>query len=185
MMFGEYIRRAGTPAYRPALHAHSLSSDDTDTPGRRVVSYLLILAVEELLDYMNRATMRDERVHAVSRAIAKLHVSEEARHVNFAKTYLTEALPTLSEAERREVADIAPASVAVVADLSVDPAVYEHMGIDNGAELARANPYHQATIHTGLAKLTAFLTELGVIDDLHRSAWSDAGLVAPRCLRSE
>jgi P-aminobenzoate N-oxygenase AurF len=178
MMFGEYIRRADTPAYRPTLAPHSLSSDDADTPGRRVVSYLLILAVEELLDYMNRATMRDARVHAVSRAMAKLHVLEEARHVSFAKSYLTEALPTLSEAERREVADVAPSLVAVVADLSVDPAVYEHLGIDGGAELARTNPYHRATIVAGLDKLAAFLTEIGVIDDAHRPAWSDFGLVA-------
>ena len=67
------------------------------------MSYLLILAVEELLDYMNRATMRDERVHPVSRAIAKLHVLEEARHVSFAKTYLAESWPTLDEARRREL----------------------------------------------------------------------------------
>ena len=88
MMFGEYIRRAGTPAYRPALSPQSISDD---APGTRAVSYLLILAVEELLDYSNRATMRDERVHPVSRGMARLHVLEEARHVSFAKTYLAES----------------------------------------------------------------------------------------------
>src|SRR5471030_2048385 len=46
-MFGEYVRRAGTPAYRPELSASSLSDDDTAE--RRAVSYLLILAVEEQL----------------------------------------------------------------------------------------------------------------------------------------
>ncbi len=64
------------------------------------MSYLLILAVEELLDYINRATMRDERVHPVSRQIAKLHVLEEARHVSFAKTYLAEVWPSMNDAER-------------------------------------------------------------------------------------
>ncbi len=170
MMFGEYIRRADTPAYRPTLPANSLS--DTDGPGNRAVSYLLILAVEELLDHINRATMRDERVHTVSRSIARLHVLEEARHVSFAKTYLAEILPTLDESDRRLVADAAPALVAVVADLSVDPAVYEHLGIAGGYEAARANPHHQAAIVAGLSKLTTFLTEIGVIDDEHRRAWS-------------
>jgi hypothetical protein len=179
MMFGEYIRRAGTPAYCPTLAANSLSSNDTGSPVGRFVSYLLILAVEELLDYINRATMRDARVHPVSRAIAKLHVLEEARHVSFAKTYLSEALPTLAEDERRDVVDAAPALVAVVADLSVDPAVYETLGIHDGAAIARANPHHQATIHAGLAKLTGFLTELGVIDDAHRPTWSELNLIAP------
>lgn len=170
MMFGEYIRRAETPAYRPTLPANSLS--DADGPGNRAVSYLLILAVEELLDHINRATMRDERVHTVSRSIARLHVLEEARHVSFAKTYLAEILPTLDESDRRLVADVAPALVAVVAELSVDPAVYDHLGIAGGYEAARANPHHQAAIVAGLSKLTTFLTELGVIDDEHREAWS-------------
>jgi len=170
MMFGEYIRRAGTPAYRPSLSPHSLS--DGDGPGHRAVSYLLILAVEELLDHMNRATMRDDRVHSISRSIARLHVLEEARHVSFAKTYLAEILPTLSDEDRRLVADAAPALVAVVADLSVDPAVFDHLGIDGGYDAAQANPHHQAVVIAGLSKLTNFLGEIGVIDDEHRPAWS-------------
>jgi hypothetical protein len=175
-MFGEYIRRAGTPAYRPALSASSLSESDTDE--RRIVSYLLILAVEELLDHMNRTTMRDERVHPTSRAMARLHVLEEARHVSFAKTYLTEAWASVDDATRTAVAEAAPVLVSVVADLSVDPAVCEHLGIANGADLARANPQHQATVVAGLSKLTAFLAELGVIDSEHAATWSALGLAA-------
>jgi len=168
-MFGEYIRRAGTPAYRPTLASHAVCDD---APTTRAVSYLLILAVEELLDYTNRATMRDERVHPVSRGMARLHVLEEARHVSFAKTYLTETMTTLNAADRRTVADAAPVLVGVVADLSVDPAVYEHLGIVDGFEAARTNPNHRATVAAGLAKLTSFLTEIDIIDDEHRPAWS-------------
>jgi hypothetical protein len=174
MMFGEYIRRAATPTYSPALPAQLLSVGDG--PADRAVSYLLILAVEELLDYINRATMRDERLHPISRSMARLHVLEEARHVSFAKTYLAELMPTLDESDRHLVADAAPALVAVVADLSIDPALYEHLGIAGGDESARANPHHQATVVAGLSKLTTFLAEIGVIDDEHRPAWN--GLVA-------
>jgi hypothetical protein len=176
MMFGEYIRRAGTPAYRPALDAGSLSG--ADNAERLAVSYLLILAVEELLDYMNRATMRDERLHPTSRAMAKLHVLEEARHVSFAKTYLAESWENLDAAARREVVAAAPVLVSVVADLSVDPAVYEHLGIADGAEIAKANPYHREKIVNGLAKLTTFLAEVGIIDDESRPMWEAFGLVA-------
>ena len=176
MMFGEYIRRAGTPAYRPALDASSLGSDDGSAE-QLAISYLLILAVEELLDYMNRATMRDERVHPTSRAMAKLHVLEEARHVSFAKTYLAEVWETLDDGARAEVAAAAPVLVSVVADLSVDPDVYEQLGIADGAEIARSNPHHRATIVAGLAKLTTFLSEVGIIDDEQYPIWASLGLV--------
>ena len=80
-MFGEYIRRADTPAYAPPTDAPELDALG-GLAGGRAIGYLLILAVEELLDAANRATMKDDRVHPVSRQIAKLHVVEEARHVS-------------------------------------------------------------------------------------------------------
>jgi hypothetical protein len=169
MMFGEFIRRAGTPAYRPTLAPDSVCDG---APGTRAVSYLLILAVEELLDFINRATMRDQRVHPISRGMARLHVLEEARHVSFAKTFLAEIMATLDADDRRVVADAAPVLVGVVADLSVDPDVYQHLGISGGFEAARTNPHRVATVAAGLAKLTSFLTEIGVIDDEHRPTWS-------------
>ena len=181
-MFGEFIRRSGTPAYRPSLTPTSLADADAqgeDAAGRRAVSYLLILAVEELLDYMNRVTMRDERVHVTSRAMARIHVLEEARHMSFAKTYLAETMETLSDAERCMVVETAPILVSVVAEMSVDPAVYEELGIENGAEIARNNPQHRAMIIAGLAKLTGFLTSIGVITEERVPTWVELGVMAP------
>jgi hypothetical protein len=176
-MFGEYIRRAGTPAYAPPPRDEEFDAMRA-LPGGRALGYLLILAIEELLDATNRATMKDERIHPVSRQIAKVHVLEEARHVSFAKTYLTEAWPTLSADERDTVRQVAPVAVAQIAGLAVDPAVYEHLGIDGGADAARTNPHHQAKVIEGLAKLTNFLRELGVIDATNEQAWRDGRLVA-------
>jgi hypothetical protein len=176
-MFGEYIRRGGTPAYTPPADAGALDALG-DVPGKRALGYVLILAVEELLDAINRATMKDDRIHPVSRQIAKLHVAEEARHVSFAKTYLAEVWPTLDEEERVSVRSLAPAAVAIVADLAIDPAVYETLGIAGGEESARANPRHQARVVEGLAKLTSFLLQLSIIDDTHSPAWRELGLVA-------
>ena len=98
------VRRVHPPRRDARVHARRPTSAELDAlgevPGGRALGYLLILAVEELLDAANRATMKDDRVHPVSRQIAKLHVVEEARHVSFAKTYLTEVWPTLDDDER-------------------------------------------------------------------------------------
>jgi P-aminobenzoate N-oxygenase AurF. len=176
-MFGEYIRQAGTPTYAPETGGSGLDAVD-ELPGGRAMGYLLILAVEELLDTCNRATMRDDTIHPVSRQIAKLHVLEEARHVSFAKTYLTEVWPTLPADERAEAAAVAPFAVDYVAQLMVNDDVYAELGITDGGDTARANPRHQARIVADLAKLTEFLTKLGVIDDTNREAWVERGLAA-------
>ncbi len=171
MMFGEYIRRAGTPSYGPTREV-------TIEPGKggRAMSYLAILAIEELLDYANRATMRDDRLHPVARQISKLHVLEEARHVSFAKTYLTECWPMLDTAEQDFVKAIAPDLVAEIVALSLDPTVFEHLGITDGIEIAKANPAYQANVVAGLAKLTTFLKDIGVIEE--PELWLERGLIA-------
>ena len=61
--------------------------------------------------------------------------------------------------------ELAPVAVHLIAELTVDPTVYDTLGIDDGAELAKRNPHHRARVVDGLAKLTAFLGELGVIDE--------------------
>jgi hypothetical protein len=173
MMFGEFIRRAGTPSYGPIREARVEKGR-----GGRATSYLAILAIEELLDYANRATMRDDRLHPVARQISKLHVLEEARHVSFAKTYLTECWPTLDSAEQDFVRTVGADLVAEIVALSLDPAVFEHLGIADGLEIAKANPTYQANVVAGLAKLTTFLAEIGVIADV--TPWLERGLIADR-----
>ena len=176
-MFGEFIRRAGTPAYAPPADTPTIDTLG-GVPGAQALGYVLILAVEEILDATNRATMKDPSIHSVSRQMAKLHVLEEARHVSFAKTYLTEAWPGLTTEERAAVVGIAPHAVANVAGLMVNDAVYAELGIVGGAAVARANPHHQARVIEGLAKLVDFLAGLGVINDDTRPAWKDLGLIA-------
>lgn len=174
-MFGEYIRRAGTPAYGPAGDTATLELGNR--PGERVLGYLLILAVEELLDATNRATMKDERTHPVARQVSKLHVVEEARHVSFAKTYLAEVWPDLAPEEQEYVRSTAPAAVGYVAARAIDPAVYETLGIDDGYDAVKANPHYQAQVTNGLSKLTAFLTSIEVIDDVTHDTWRELGLI--------
>jgi hypothetical protein len=170
MMFGEFIRKAGTPSYGPTRDV-----DMVQGPSGRAMSYLAILAIEELLDFANRASMRDDRVHPMVRQISKLHVLEEARHVSFAKSYLSECWPSLDSVEQEAVRAIAPALVAEIVELSLDPEVFEHLGITDGYEIAKANPAYQANVIDGLGKLTSFLTEVGMIDD--PESWIERGLI--------
>jgi hypothetical protein len=149
-----------------------------ESAGGRALSYLLILAIEEMLDHANRLTMKDERVHSLSRQIAKLHVLEEARHVSFAKSYLAEVWAALSDEDRSTVREAAPVLVNEIVALSLNPDVFEQLGIDGGLMIAASNPHYRDNVVAGLSKLTSFLTEIGVIDDDHRTPWLERGLVA-------
>ncbi len=120
--------------------------------------------------------MRDERLHPTARQVSKVHVLEEARHVSFAKTYLTECWPGLGSDEWAFVRTVAPALVAEIVALSLDPAVFEHLRITDGIEMAKANLVYQANVVAGLSKLTTFLRDVGVIDE--PEPWREHGLIA-------
>jgi hypothetical protein len=175
-MFAELVRRAGTPAYPVArlLRAGGRFLKAT-TSGPE--AYLAMLAAEELLDVTNRATMKDERVHATSRQVAKVHVMEEARHVAFARAYVADTWPTLGRFRRVVAMVRAPFVVRTIADALVNPDVYETLGITDGAAIARANPEHQARIIRDLGKVTGLLDEIGVINPVTRPIWRFLRLV--------
>jgi hypothetical protein len=175
-MFGEFIRRAGTPAYEVTkLLRFGGKFLKATTKGPE--AYLAMLAAEELLDVTNRATMKDEAVHPTSRKIAKIHVMEEARHVSYARTYAAEVWPTLSWIRRVVAMVRAPFVVRSIADALVNPAVYDELGIEDGASIARHNPNHQERVIRDLAKLTEFMVELGVINTVTRPLWRLLGLI--------
>jgi hypothetical protein len=169
-MFAELVRRAGTPAYPVArlLRAGGRFLKAT-TSGPE--AYLAMLAAEELLDVTNRTTMRDERVHPTSRQVAKIHVLEEARHVAFARAYVLDTWPTLGRFRRLVAMVRAPFVVRTIADALVNPDVYDTLGIDDGAAIARRNPEHRARVIRDLGKVTGLLDDIGIINPVTRPLW--------------
>jgi len=175
-MFGEIIRRGGTPAYQ----VHRLlqwGGKILTTTTRGIESYVAMLAAEELLDVTNRATMKDERCHGTAREIAKVHVMEEARHVSYARTYITEVWPTLSWIRRIVAMVRVPFVVRAIAEGLVNPAVYRELEIDNGYWTARTNPVHNERVVRDLGKLTDLLADIGIINTFTRPFWQVLGLV--------
>ena len=57
-----------------------------------------VLVAEETTDRLQRESMHDERVQPMLRAVSRVHVVEEARHVRFAREELARLVPTLSRA---------------------------------------------------------------------------------------
>ncbi|MCU0267987.1 MAG: diiron oxygenase [Acidimicrobiales bacterium] len=177
-MFGEFIRRAGTPAYSVQALLGFGGRFLTATTPRGPEGYLAILAAEELLDASNRATMNDERVHPVSRQMARLHVLEEARHVSYARSYVTETWPRTSGGRRLVAMIRAPFVVRSIVDALCNPAVYDELRIPDGRRTAARNPIHRERLARDLGRLTGFLRDTGVVATWTLPLWRLVGLGA-------
>lgn len=71
--------------------------------------FFFVLAGEIFIDHENRARLRRrDNLHPLIARILQIHVTEEARHVCFAQSYLQEHLPRLSPARRQLLRVVVP-----------------------------------------------------------------------------
>jgi hypothetical protein len=178
-MFGEYVRRAGTPPYRPSARL-LLEGDVFQRTQGLTSSFIGVLAAEELIDMANRATMRTADIHPTARRVAEIHVAEETRHRSYAKSFIRQQWPILSRRERLMTAVSAPVITFAIAEALVNPAVYRAVGLPGGYWVAVSNPRYWQRIAADLASFTGFLTEVGVITPLSRPLWLGLGLTPGR-----
>ena len=178
VMFARMIEKLGCPHYPVPRRNHELArvyksiAAGPDT-------WAAVLVAEEILDALQRECMADDRVQPLVRAVCRIHVIEEARHVRFARAELVRQWERTS-APARTVARLLLARMAyVVATSLVHPQVYAAVGLDprQARAAARTNPQAQATTQWAAARLVSFFTELGLIEGPGRLLWRRANLI--------
>ena len=178
VMFARMAERYGCPAYGPSKRSRELGRL-FKTLGKGPAAYAAILVAEEVLDILQRDLVKDERVQPLSRAVSRIHVVEEARHMRFAREEVARRAPGLSRWERSQQRTV----VAVVADIItrnlVQPQVYAAVGLDpdEAHAVARANQHHTDKLRSSAASLTGFLREVGLLGGPSERIWRHARLL--------
>ena len=178
MMFAKATERYGVPDYAPRKAVHE-AGRYFKAVGTGPAMFAGTLFVEEILDQLQREGMRDERVQPLSRMINKIHVTEEARHVRYAREELQRIVPKINKAQKA-FANYQTARIAsIVVNNLIHPEVYRSVGIEPkvGAAVARANPHHKEMRRWSARKLVPFLREQGMIGGPTEVIWRRADLI--------
>src|SRR5262249_28166123 len=114
-----------------------------------------------------REMLRNGRpIHPLLRRIMQIHVTEEARHLCFARHFLRERVPELASLRRWLLALRAPIVLAVMAQIIVRPSPpsVRAYGIPGPvvAEAYDRNPRHRADTIAATAKVRTLFRDLGV-----------------------
>jgi P-aminobenzoate N-oxygenase AurF len=178
IMFAKMTERYGVPDYAPRALTHNLGRL-FKTVGYGPAMFAGTLFVEEILDQFQRESMRDESVQPLSRMVNKIHVTEEARHVRYAKEELTRIMPKTNRAQRAIARYLTARIAHVVARNLIHPDVYRSVGIDPavGRKAALANPHWQESLRWSARKLVPFLREQKIIGGPWETLWRKAYLV--------
>jgi hypothetical protein len=178
VMFAKMAERYGVPDYAPRRVTHELGRlFKTIASGPAMFAGTLF--VEEILDQLQREAMRDETVQPLTRMVNKIHVTEEARHVRYAREELMRIMPRTNAAQRAVARYLSARIAFVVARNLIHRDVYRSVGIDPdaGHKAALANPHHQAMLRWSARKLVPFLREQGIIGGPMEVLWRKAHLI--------
>ncbi len=184
LMFQEFVNRSGFDAAGlPAIRR--FSSRRIVRLGRRFpqLFFLFVLGGEDPIDYVQRRELRASReLHPLLERIMRIHVTEEARHLSFARHYLKRTVPGLPGRRRVRLAIAAPVILTAMAQMMLKPSgqIVARYSIPRPviAEAYTRNPRHRADTAASLDKVRKLCDELGLIRGPYRVLWRRLGLEA-------
>jgi hypothetical protein len=182
-MFQEFVNRSGYDA-AGMNRGDRIASRQIVSLGRRFpeLFFIFVLGGEDPVDHMQRRILRGgNELPPILERIMRIHVTEEARHLSFARHYLKRTVPKLSRTRRAVLAVGAPLILGQMAAVMMQPdqgIVRRHQIPDDVVrEAFTENAAHRAEVTASLGKVRKLCTELGLLRAPYKQLWRRLGLI--------
>jgi hypothetical protein len=176
MMFQEFVNRCGLEVHgMPAIL--NVLSRRVVLMGRRFpeMFFIFVLGGEDPIDHVQRETLRSaDTLHPLLERIMRIHITEEARHLSFARHLLKQRVPKLNPLARFAVSIQAPITLGIMGGMMLQPpsSLIKRYGIPKdvvaaayGTTEARQNAARS------LRKVRALCIELGLVTPATKPIW--------------
>jgi P-aminobenzoate N-oxygenase AurF len=178
VMFGKAIALVGAKPVRPRLYQRIIINALPLT-FRGSLLWVAALIGEEIFDSLQRQMMDDAELQPMVQRLMRIHVSEEARHIQFARDGLRKRVPNMRRINRLWVSNLNGVGGLFFRHLFSNRVQYRRVGLDAHAarRMARNSPHRQETQILGFAPLAAFLEEVGLMGPIARRMWRRSGFL--------
>jgi hypothetical protein len=179
VMFGKAIAKVGADPVRPKLYQRVIING-LPFIFRGSVLWVAALIGEEIFDSLQRQMMDDPELQPMVQRLMRIHVTEEARHIQFARDGLRKRTPSMSRWKRFWIGNLNGAGGLFFRFLFTNKVQYARVGLDARAarRMARASAHRHETQIAGFAPLAAFLEEVGLMGPIARRIWRRSGFLA-------
>lgn len=172
VMFGKAINRVGAKPVRPKRYQRIIINA---LPFTFQGSMLWVAALigEEIFDSLQRQMMDDPELQPMVQRLMRIHVTEEARHIQFARDGLRKRTPHMRRIPKLFVGNINGVGGLFFRHLFSNPVQYRRAGLDprEARRAARTSPHRHQVQVLGFAPLAAFLDEVGLLGPVARRMW--------------
>ena len=183
LMFQELINRSGTDP-RPFGGVDAFMDRRVPALGRLFpeLFFGLVLAGELFIDRDNRRALRRRDLHPLFRRVIQIHVTEEARHLCFAREFLQHRLPELGPLRRKVIAWVLPYSLSDSAKKMLMPPrhVVQTFGIPKSAMREAFGPgsAYREDIRQAVEPVVALMQQHAMLGPAETNLWRRRGLLA-------
>jgi hypothetical protein len=182
LMFQEFVNRSGlNPPGMPKLM--QFGSRGVVKMGRRFpeLFFLFVLGGEDPIDYVQRQELRSgKEIHPLLERIMRIHVTEEARHLSFARHYLKRHVPELGPVKRRTLSIRVPFILGSMAGMMLRPSksMIRQYGIPKSVikEAFDDNPEARQFVRDSIRKVRNLCVELGIVMPVSKQLWKAFGI---------
>jgi hypothetical protein len=182
LMFQEFVNRSGMDV--PGMSKFmQFGARGVVKLGRRfpALFFLFVLGGEDPIDFVQRQELRSEKeIHPLLERIMRIHVTEEARHLSFARHYLKRNVPDLSWVRRRMLAFRVPFILGTMAGMMLRPSksMIREYGIPKAVikEAFDDNPEARQFVRDSIRKVRNLCVELGIVTPASKLLWKAFGI---------
>jgi hypothetical protein len=181
LMFQEFVDRTGLPVRGMARSWRFLA--ETFVPRMAKLDpalfFIFVLGGEDPADHLQRTMLRDGLDHPLVERIMRIHVTEEARHLSFARHYLKREVPKMGAVHRRVLSIAAPLVMGVMSRMMIEPPsdLRRHVGLPASVQReAFRTPEGRQLRKDSIAKTRKLCGELGLVDRLSTPLWKLLGV---------
>jgi len=178
IMFGKAIERVGAKPVRPRRYQRTFINM-LPLAFQGPLLWMAALIGEEIFDSLQRQMMDDPEIQPMVQRLMRIHVAEEARHIQFARDGLRRRAPHMRRLNRMFVANVNGLGGLFFRHLFTNRVPYRRMGLDADAarRVARSSPHRHQVQVIGFAPLGAFLEEMGLMGPIARRMWKRTGFL--------
>ena len=173
VMFGKAIERIGAKPVRPRRFHRMIINTLPLAFQYGSMLWIAALIGEEIFDSLQRQMMDDPELQPIIQRLMRIHVTEEARHIQFARDGARKRVAEMPRRNRWFMANINGLGGYFFNYLFSNPIPYARTGLDakRARKTARTSPHRREMQVAGFAPLAAFLTEVGLLGPIARRGW--------------
>jgi hypothetical protein len=173
VMFGRAIERIGAKPVRPRRVHRMVINTLPLIFQQGSMLWVAALIGEEIFDSLQRRMMDDPELQPIIQRLMRIHVTEEARHIQFARDGARKRVQTMPRFNKWFMANINGVGGYFFRYLFSYPVPYARAGLDphRARALARSSAHRHEVQIAGFAPLATFLSEVGLLGRIGRFGW--------------